>query len=180
MYELTLLILTTAIRTRAYNVLHLMTQMESPCTNFALPLEGYEVFVTPLMVASYLGDYKAADILIQNLGEDWADAVLLKARPCNQDCLDLAMEARDIAKLLYDESTAKLNGAMPQDNSGIQKNLVEEHAERLANTVELVERLVHMKQFALDEKKKKETISFVKVFGSLALIASCISYFWFP
>lgn len=179
MHELTLLI-TTAIRTQAYHVLHLMTLSEDPCKNFDLSFDGNEVFVTPLMVASYLGDYKAAEILIRNLGEDWVDAVLSKARPCNQDCLDLAIEARDMAKLLHDESTAKLDETPPQDDSGVQKKLVDELAERLENSVKLVDRLVPMKQFALDEKKKRGTISFVKVLGSLALAALRILCFLVP
>ena len=71
--------------------------------------DGGKVFVTPLMIASYLGDYKAADIILQTGGGKWEDVLVnQKSNPGGYDSLALAEEARDISQLLYDEARARL------------------------------------------------------------------------
>ena len=94
--------MTTAIRTRSYTVLQTFIAFEDPCDPISLPGKGgdNEVFVTPLMIASYLSDYTAVDVIIRRARGKWAEAVLATSRPGGDDSLALATEARDIAQKL--------------------------------------------------------------------------------
>ena len=44
-----------------------------------------EVYVSPLTIASYLGDYKAADIFIQKASKKWKKVVLVLAKSSRGD-----------------------------------------------------------------------------------------------
>lgn len=95
----------TAMLAKTYNMLmFVLMAFHDPGDPIPLPDdEEKNIFVTPLMVASYLGDYAAADIVIQSLEDRWAEAILAKSHG-GDDCLSLAMEAEDIAMKLYVEA----------------------------------------------------------------------------
>ena len=129
----------------------------NPCDPISLPLEGrgdVEVFVTPLMVSSYLGDYTAVDVIIRNSGEKWRDAVLAKSLSGGDDSLTLAKEALEISQLLYDGSKVLQAEAKTQEERDVQGQIVAEYATGLEMTEKVVGRLAGMKQLALEKKKK--------------------------
>jgi len=142
------------------------------CDHFPLPAEEggdvEEVFVTPLMIASYLGNYKAADILIQCAGKKWKDDVLAKSSQ-GDDCLTLAKEARDIAQLLYDEARAYEVEAATKKELKRREKIVGEYAENLEMAVQLVERLNSMKPLALEEKAREERMLGFMSMGVMAV-----------
>ena len=164
----------TAIHARTYNVLQILTlAMKNPCGRIPLPRgdENDEVFVSPLMIASYLGDFTAADIIIQNADEKWADIVLSTSRPGGYDCLSLAIETQDIATKLYDESKTNLESATAQEDREAQEKIIEQYSQNLEKAQKLVERLTSMKQFAIEKKQKDNNRLVVKV---SVTVAGCI------
>ena len=147
----------TALRTRAYKVLRelaikqnlcdpipLSTEAEVNDCPFTRPLFSGKVYVTPLMIASYLGDHKAVEIIIGSIGSRWKN-VLLKKTNKGDDCLTLAKEAQDIAQLLYDEARVYESEATTQMERKRREEIVVKHAEKLEMAVELVRRLDSMK-----------------------------------
>lgn len=48
---------------------------------------------TPLMLCCFLGRYKAAEIIIRNLGEDWWGAVTVRTEKGDESCADLCAKA---------------------------------------------------------------------------------------
>ena len=147
----------TALRTRAYKVLRelaikqnlcdpipLSTEAEVNDCPFTRPLFSGKVYVTPLMIASYLGDHKAVEIIIGSIGSKWKN-VLLKKTNKGDDCLTLAKEAQDIAQLLYDEARVYESEATTQMERKRREEIVVKHAEKLEMAVELVRRLDSMK-----------------------------------
>mmetsp|Transcript_10484 Transcript_10484/g.18449 ORF Transcript_10484/g.18449 Transcript_10484/m.18449 type:complete len:594 (-) Transcript_10484:223-2004(-) len=162
----------TAIRARTYNMLQIFGLVTHVCD--PIPLSD-DVLVTPLMVASYLGDDRAADIIIQNSENRWAEAVLAKTRH-GDDCLALATEARDIAEKLYMESKDHLDEATTEEDREKQEHIIEQHKESFEMATKLVERIESLKLFAL-EKKRKNNIRFsIKI---LAIGLACIMCFQF-
>eukprot|EP00985_Skeletonema_marinoi_P016580 scaffold8948_cov151-Skeletonema_marinoi.AAC.1 len=169
-----------ALRTRAYYVLRVLAMTQDLCDHFPLPAEEggdvKEVFVTPLMIASYLGDYKAADILIQCAGKKWKDDVLAKSSQ-GDDCLTLAKEARDIAQLLYDEAREYEVEAATKKELKRREKIVGEYAENLEMAVRLVERLNSMKPIALElEEKAREERTRMLGFMSMGVMAVGIAW----
>lgn len=96
------------------------------------------------MIASYLGDHKAVEIIIGSIGSRWKN-VLLKKTNQGDDCLNLAKEAQDIAQLLYDEARVYESEATTQMERKRREKIVVKHAEKLEKAVELVRRLDSMK-----------------------------------
>lgn len=160
--------ITPAIRVRAYNVLLMLTALENPCDSL---ISNVEVFVTPLMIASYLGDYTAVDIIIRNAGEKWRETVLMQSRPGGDDSLALATEARDVAQKLYDESMS-FEANSQEEREGKEK-IAENCAERLEMTEKLVNRLYHMKQLALEKRRKENIRSLLMIPVGLAGCILC-------
>ena len=150
----------TAIRARTYNVLHVTTKLVNPVGRVFLASgdekENDIGFVTPLMVASYLGDYTAADIIIRNAEDQWADMVLAKSRPGGFSCLSLAMDAKDISQQLCDESKAHLENATKLEDQDVQEKIIEQYSESLEMAKKLVERLVSMEQFAFWKRRGRK------------------------
>lgn len=104
--------------------------------------DGYEVYVTPLMVASYLGDYKAADIILQTEGGKWEDVLVnQKSDPGGYDSLALAEEARDISQLLDDEARSDLAEATTMRERKVKEKTLVECAKSFESAEELVRRL---------------------------------------
>ena len=113
--------------------------MGRPCDR--IPLSD-EVFVTPLMIASYLGDYTAVDIILQIAGEKWGDVIVgQKSNPGGYDSLALAEEARDISQLLYDEARASLAEATTMREKKVKEKTLVECAKSFESAEELVRRL---------------------------------------
>lgn len=173
MYELIHFLQISAIRTRAYNVLRLLTISRNFCCDrIPLPTERGgefgEVYVSPLMIASYLGDYKAADILIRSAGKKWKNVVLAKSSQ-GDDCLALAKEARDVAQLLYDDALAYEVEATSKKDRKKREAIVVMHAENLEMAFELVERLNSTKPLALKEKAREELMLTFMSMGMLAV-----------
>lgn len=168
----------------------MFTMMEDPCDPISLPTQGQggedvEVFVTPLMIASYLGDYTAVDVIIRSSGEKWREAVLIKSLPGRDDSLALAKEALGIARLLYDESKAHHAEAKSQEELDAQEKIVREHATGLEMAEKLVERLTGMKQLALEKKKKDDARYWWEIFVGLilclvvcVLVYYCLGFIW--
>jgi hypothetical protein len=156
--------------------------MEDPCDPICLPPEGgvdVEIFVTPLMVASYLGDYTAVDIIIRNSQEKWGEAVLAKSLPGRDDSLALAKEALEIAQLLYDELKAHQAEARTQEERDAQEEIVAEYATGLEMAEKLVERLAGMKQLALEKKKKDDIRYWLEIFVGLVVgLVACILFYY--
>ena len=156
--------------------------LEDPCDHISLPPEGggdVKVFVTPLMVSSYLGDYTAVDVIIRNSGEKWREAVLAKSLPGGDDSLALAKEALEIAQLLYDGSKVLQAEANTQEERDAQDQIFAEYATGLEMTEKLVGRLASMKQLALEKKKNDKIRSLLKVFVGLVFVfIACILFYY--
>ncbi len=138
--------------------------------------EFEEVHVSPLMIASYLGDYEAAEILIQSAGKKWKNVVLAKSSQ-GDDCLALAKEARDIAQLLYDEALTYEVEATSKKERKEREAIVLLHAEHLEMAFKLVERLDSMKPLALEEKAIEELMLTFISMGALAVAIVWKLYF---
>jgi len=138
-----------AIRTKSYYVLQaILATMGRPCDRIPLSErrdDGGKVFVTPLMIASYLGDYTAADIILQFAGEKWGDVIVgQKSNPGGYDSLALAEEARDISQMLYDEARARLAEATTMREKKVKEKTLVECAKSFESAEELVRRLAQM------------------------------------
>lgn len=130
------------------------------------------VIVTPLMVACYLGDEKAAGAIIPLFeSKRWTEAVLATTRQ-GEDCLDLAMESLDIAEELHGESMEQLKGIATKKDRAKQEKIVEQCKMNLEMATNLVERIRSLKNFALE--KKKESHSRRNVTLTLIVIASIL------
>ncbi len=134
-----------AIRTKAYYVLQAVLATMGPCDRIPLSErsdDGYKVYVTPLMIASYLGDYTAAEIILQTEGGKWEDVIVnQKSNPGGYDSLALAEEARDISQLLYDEARASLAEATTMRERKVKEKALVECAKSFEAAEELVRRL---------------------------------------
>ena len=116
---------------------------------FTRSLFSGKVYVAPLMIASYLGDHKAVEIIIGSIGSRSKNVLLKKTNQGDDcqgdDCLTLAKEALDIAQLLYDEAREYEVKAATQSERKRREKIVVKHAEKLEMAVELVRRLDSMK-----------------------------------
>ena len=158
----------------------MLIAMDDPCDPIPLPPpEGSgdnAVFVTPLMIASYLGDYKAVDFIIRHSREKWMSAVLAKSRPGGDDCAALAKEARDLAQMLLGEAQELLGDAtISQEERDAKEKIIQERTDNLEMAEKLVTRLDDMKQHAL-EKRRKQTIHFTLL--ALAGVVLCVPCFY--
>mmetsp|Transcript_36354 Transcript_36354/g.82914 ORF Transcript_36354/g.82914 Transcript_36354/m.82914 type:complete len:483 (+) Transcript_36354:416-1864(+) len=73
-------------------------------------------YVTPLQIACYLGDYEAGTTILSLVGERWKQAVGARSSD-ESSCLDLAVEALEIAKALVEDASGKLAEAEAGGNA---------------------------------------------------------------
>jgi hypothetical protein len=124
--------------------------------------DGGRIFVTPLMIASYLGDYTAADIILQHVGERGEDVILgQKSDPGGYRSLTLAEEARDISQLLYDEARAHLAEATTMRERKVKEKTLVECAKSFEAAEELVRRLAQMQPPEKMSKNERILSSFL-------------------
>lgn len=167
----------TAIRAHTFNLLRIMGMMIRNAHIYSpIPALETSVIVTPLMVACYLGDAKAVNVIIALSKKRWAEAVLVTTRQ-GDDCLDLAVESRDIAEKLYEESKEQLDEIATKKDQARQEKNIEQCKENLEMATNLVEHIRSLKNFALKKKKEihfRRNIIILIVIG----IASFLSYYY--
>lgn len=168
----------TAIRARTWTMLHLglRAMRKHACDPIPLPEEG--VIVTPLMIACYLGDGAAANILIQTMiGGRWAEAVTAKTRE-GQDSLELALESQGIAEKLYEEAQMDLEGMATKKDLERQQKVIEERRKAVKEATDLVGRISTLQQHARKKRRKRN----IKVYSAISVVGIILpgSFFFYP